>query len=576
MDKNSVIPLANAGCNSNVTSDYNLREEGLHDATSCRNAQPRSLNALNPACNLPVEIIGKIFVTLRNMIRETLGAATGKSRLQSSWIVVTHVCRYWRAVALGWKTLWTTLPSIGTAFTPIALARTNGAPISIEAIISSNLSAKVVKNLLAHSGRLSSIELVSHPSPTGSPPSLQEVFLGCEGFPLLEEVFLKIQSDYDFKLPFSQNCSPSLKHLTIKASSFSGWENMAFGRNMQSLILRGEQGVLGGERPTLHESLDMMAAMPLLQELDTAHLLPEPPGQTPQSLPSSSTPAILPQLAVLTLQDNSGPIAQFLQSVHFPEATMVTMVFYGTDDESSDSSAMLVNTLSRLQRTCRRMQVLNTISSMKEISPSGHGINAGESLFMNFVQLQADDSPCRIVLATPSMLIPLEEILPQVARLWSFKSLLLADAARGQVLPRSVWTSVFSQCDALNYLLLDDYGSLQNLTEVLKHRAGCTEDGPNDCWQAKPVPWLPSLQILVLGYMRFGRNDPVLSSLVKIMTRRAQIGHPIVALLLNECHNFGRYRRRFEEVPGLKVWSLVNDTGSDHSEEEEDEEDETS
>ncbi|KAI0311139.1 hypothetical protein OF83DRAFT_785145 [Amylostereum chailletii] len=49
------------------------------------------------------------------------------------WLVVTHVCRYWRAVAYGWTSFWAYLPLESPGWTRTALDASRTAPVYIDA-----------------------------------------------------------------------------------------------------------------------------------------------------------------------------------------------------------------------------------------------------------------------------------------------------------------------------------------------------------------------------------------------------------------------------------------------------------
>lgn len=114
----------------------------------------RTYNTMAPLCHLPIEILSKIFVDLRDLYM---------GRTARLWIQVTYVCHYWRAVATDCAALWTNVPFISSAFTDVALARSKNAPLSLfyeqHWGRNSYQFPSVAKRILAHTTRLRTIDL---------------------------------------------------------------------------------------------------------------------------------------------------------------------------------------------------------------------------------------------------------------------------------------------------------------------------------------------------------------------------------------------------------------------------------
>lgn len=88
-------------------------------------------NALQPISRLSPELLEKIFMMrTAKFIDQTRDLAL---RCPTRWFAFSHVCRYWRAVALGCPTLWSCIAFNHTTASGIAemLSRAEGAALRI-------------------------------------------------------------------------------------------------------------------------------------------------------------------------------------------------------------------------------------------------------------------------------------------------------------------------------------------------------------------------------------------------------------------------------------------------------------
>lgn len=83
------------------------------------------MNACVDACSLPAEVLCKVFVQFT--------ADYAKEHYSLAQILrLTHVCRYWRDVAIAFHALWTHIDYLDPAFSSVLMPRTKMAPISLE------------------------------------------------------------------------------------------------------------------------------------------------------------------------------------------------------------------------------------------------------------------------------------------------------------------------------------------------------------------------------------------------------------------------------------------------------------
>ncbi|KAF8555352.1 hypothetical protein OG21DRAFT_1461019, partial [Imleria badia] len=94
----------------------------------------RSPTTLSPNCRIPPELLASIFIRCASdhydldpsAFRTNLGA-----RDVPSWVNVSYVCRYWRAVALDCPTLWGYHFVVSRRWTEELLSRSQPAPLKI-------------------------------------------------------------------------------------------------------------------------------------------------------------------------------------------------------------------------------------------------------------------------------------------------------------------------------------------------------------------------------------------------------------------------------------------------------------
>jgi len=66
-------------------------------------------NSSQPVNHLPPEILAHIFEAVQICWNLTLRPFGKETKRANEWLRVTHVCRYWRRVALSTPSLWTNI-----------------------------------------------------------------------------------------------------------------------------------------------------------------------------------------------------------------------------------------------------------------------------------------------------------------------------------------------------------------------------------------------------------------------------------------------------------------------------------
>ncbi|KAI0248457.1 hypothetical protein BJV78DRAFT_796321 [Lactifluus subvellereus] len=89
-----------------------------------------SPNANNPIIALPVEILHAIFAFCAG--DPDLNPGFGRHKYPPSWVAITYVCRHWRAVALDFKKLWSSItPDLSPEWIAAFLQRSSYAPTHV-------------------------------------------------------------------------------------------------------------------------------------------------------------------------------------------------------------------------------------------------------------------------------------------------------------------------------------------------------------------------------------------------------------------------------------------------------------
>ncbi|KAJ3526657.1 hypothetical protein NMY22_g10077 [Coprinellus aureogranulatus] len=287
-----------------------------------------SANDLNPACRLPAEILSHIFLVQENIYTAKDCRYPRADWKHRTWTQVTHVCRYWRAVALGCCSLWTNL-HFGTYPTPQLeqmFALSKDAPLKITVIDYQNYCDILKRSqhpLLLKS--LSCIGRLLHVS-IDLQPATNSLFLklkDLQELPPLETLFTEWTNGPG---PLSQlesleltlravapEIQPVLRKPVAEHSRCS--VHHAFNA-IPGLQVEGSAG-----RPTYLDTFNAIRQMPLLQSLDLDNSIP-----LPDSLPLDFVPLSIPSLQSVDICDKFEPVVHFLKAFHFPEAkTMVEL-----------------------------------------------------------------------------------------------------------------------------------------------------------------------------------------------------------------------------------------------------------
>lgn len=239
-----------------------------------------------PIIKLPADIMICIFSDLRDM----------HLHLNSHrWLFVTHVCQYWRLLALDFPELWTQIYSLNPDCVQAFLLRSKEMPLYVNYPWSLDKDVDCIKSVLfSASHRFRRLELVLLGAANAF---LMHSFP--RGAPLLSHLKLSYPSEIPENAPVCQNGFPTLRHLELERFSTG---NFATTRSLLNSSLRSL--VITQPHPRRSPSLwtRILAQLPLLEELTFTCALPRLDwNDLSQTEPVSIPPICLPHLSSLNL-----------------------------------------------------------------------------------------------------------------------------------------------------------------------------------------------------------------------------------------------------------------------------------
>lgn len=536
------------------------------------------------AGGLPAEVLTNIF-------EHIVDSSSARGRM-----AITHVCHYWREVALGCASIWTSVPFLNPAFTDLALECARHLPLTVrvgQTLPGASCSiwehSACVSKVLCLSQRLKHISIVVDGSPSSRRPSLEEILSGCTGVaPLLESLYLEC-SDHDFKnsrhrIPrdFLGDGTPSLRSLGLINCAIR-WKNIPFASTLTHLRLsQGTSQRLwypGGHfqptpRPSIVCLLGSLRRCPALVELELKNYLPKTSDHT---IPGTPPPVVtLPSLIRLSLDDEVNPISVFLQVVQIPKVASLALEF--VLDDGLRTVQDFRHLLIALERAWKddRMEYRPL-----EGGPCHLEINGGEfeylplTISLQFAEWRAVRPVLVLAFNHDTSLdwsACFQELVQQLG-LSALVSLLIEDMD-DYVLETDIWTRTLAHCTRLQQIEFKYCsGQLGPFINAFQCHAMHWSLSSNCCPHSL---WLPALAYIHFEEAKFQhRNAGSAASVAHFLHHQRSFTGKRIDVKVEKCSNF-HYNdyRDLLSIQGLEVdWDgeeTVSDTDEvwDDSEEE--------
>ncbi|KAF9054176.1 hypothetical protein BJ165DRAFT_690007 [Panaeolus papilionaceus] len=294
-----------------------------------------------PALRLPPEIWSRIFcqVVSDSWDSKELG------HRKPPWVGrVTHVCQYWRNIALNDPQLWSRISSFSSKWADIQLERSKTAPLHFRISSMSDtqrptIFRRIKKALNSQSHRLYSLTFATANPYSPTRPQepghiLQKLYTG--NFPVLTTLTVDIACHLihrpNLAPEFIRESIPALQHLNLRGFKFL-WTLTLFS-GLTSLRLETETEI--HSMGTLDEFLTALERMPLLEKLHIQWVVGESHIQDVGSVDESRIVAMA-HLQNLTLRiTNLYDCVDILSHIAYPASSRIRLHFEGGGSDAAN------------------------------------------------------------------------------------------------------------------------------------------------------------------------------------------------------------------------------------------------
>lgn len=300
-------------------------------------------NGFTPTCRLPREILSRIFLTVAFLCHEESSTA-----LHRRWVRVSHVCRYWRAVALDCRELWSAITFEKYDFTDLCLARSRDSPLTVfirELPYEDNASRGQwgikLKNVLSQTDRLVYLDVKTQRSGTGwygheSRADLKTLFSYFNGIPKkLQWVSLDCSNcHWEDVLPdevLFKESAPALTHLSLTKTIFK-WKVPEL-HALRHLHVTETQPQWSGPSNDKRPSVEAFcAAIQQMLHLEVLELVNAFADVTRGEQHKVTLPVKLPStLRNLRLTSSAAKLKQFFSPILVPKVAWIDLKFTDTN-----------------------------------------------------------------------------------------------------------------------------------------------------------------------------------------------------------------------------------------------------
>ncbi|KAF5357617.1 hypothetical protein D9758_007490 [Tetrapyrgos nigripes] len=520
-------------------------------------------NSLALINQLPPEILSQIFL----FCASSTSFSTPLRPSRWSFIAVSHVCQYWRNVALGCPALWSYIDSSNPDCILEMLKRSGTCPLTFRISVG-KVQAHHMKWI--QEGRATAValghiyrvrEFTLYASPIGTVISHTGNLGLAQAVPLLEVLRLEAVVDNRFvhdpvKLSsrFLDGDAPRLKHLELRNFLLPWDSRLLKGLTVLKLSLNDPR-----DAPTSHQVRTVLARMPGLKvlELDGLGVLP-PPATT-----SNIKVVQLSHLRSVTLRGSSARCANLLSHISFPVTT--NMQFNIVVDPRTDPDvSLMLTSLSRIRSLLfSENEPQSRISRLQisvDYSPQIHaGVQLPQTsitislppwltLSIQFIAVRvAGYNQAELIANVLEALSPLISIhnlsLSIPDEMWQFRPMTRRFSSLGSV--RTLHLQAVSGDDSTGGRIFDYSGLRVFELLMLLDPTPLVENGFG---QFAFFPLLRTLHLTSLDFDPFGdASYTLLDRLKEVLELRAIIKAGIEVLKLEKCRNISK-----EDIQSLR------------------------
>lgn len=311
-----------SGFDSKISEQISQLHREVRTLEICRNELPFPNR-------LPPELLSRIFLIHSHDQKSGTSHTYNlrSSRKAVHWICVSHVCTYWRSVALNCPFLWAELNFFHPELTELMLERSMNTPLYVkfEKDIRMTRANDQLPIALSHCKRLKYVEVTSRFTDHLPFPTLLDA-LGHDA-PVLQTLILAStpSSNIDSPKVFTLGGAPALKHLELAKFNFR-WDNIPLGRSLTNLYLDPHTYPTVPTRPKWDTFLLPFVQMPLLQNLEMHDILPLE-GYPKLKCSRLSLPITLRNLKQSTIEDTTLGLGTFFQFFEMPQSSALNLLF---------------------------------------------------------------------------------------------------------------------------------------------------------------------------------------------------------------------------------------------------------
>jgi len=326
----------------------------------------KRLNGSSPINkSLPQELLVEIFLLYSLWCFEHSGHESTirpaeKPTPPSVWIRVSHVCCYWRQVALSFPILWSAIVACNQDYLIACLARSQEAQLTIVVGESRRTSdswttffraRNMLMTIVPHFSRVRSLSIYSASFVT----ELHSLFHPKFKLPATLDSLRSLRIQYIHREPLRNSqlrsvtkevlssSTPILERLHISDRNF-GWLDRAYTSTLTYLSVSGGRKT---ESHTMSTVLEVLSGLPALQHLHLIHALPSNTQSSSVELNDKIRNLSLLHLKILELEDVSDVCACLLQRLSFPSKATLRL----TLDLSMNWSLTVASTLGTIAST---------------------------------------------------------------------------------------------------------------------------------------------------------------------------------------------------------------------------------